>query len=266
MKNLLLALVALFVISQITAQSIFINEIHYDNSGADAGEGVEIVGPFGTDLSGYKLILYNGSSTSFGEIYGTINLNGTIPNQQNNRGALWFAKENIQNGSPDGIALVDAAGAVIQFLSYEGTITAVEGPANGMTSTDIIVVEDESTPLNYSLQLVGEGSDYSNFSWVGPLQGSPGTLNANQTLSVVKNEIAGFELYPNPAADGKVFISSDNYNEKSVLILALNGQKVAHYILKGTNGFIDVSELNKGIYIVKVAENDKISTRKLIIN
>jgi hypothetical protein len=38
-----------------------INEIHYDNVGTDAGEAVEIAGPAGTDLSGWKIVRYNGS-------------------------------------------------------------------------------------------------------------------------------------------------------------------------------------------------------------
>jgi hypothetical protein len=263
MKNFILGIAALFVSFQIEAQTIFINEIHYDNSGADTGEGVEIVGPAGTDLVGYKLLFYNGSNGN--TVYDTKTLSGIIPNEQNNRGALWFARAGIQNG-PDGIALVDNFGTVIQFLSYEAEIVAVGDEADGMTSTVIGVVEDSNTAIGESLQLVGEGSDYSDFTWVGPLQGSPGTLNANQTLSVVKNEIAGFELYPNPAANGKVFITSDNYNEKSVLILALNGQKVAQSAVKNTYGVIDISSLNKGVFIVKVIENGKISTRKLIIN
>src|SRR5574338_37713 len=43
------------------ATSVFINEIHYDNTGTDAGEFIEIAGPAGTDLSGYQLVLYNGA-------------------------------------------------------------------------------------------------------------------------------------------------------------------------------------------------------------
>ena len=34
---------------------------------------------------------------------------------------LSYASNGIQNGSPDGIALVDSSSNVIQFLSYEGT-------------------------------------------------------------------------------------------------------------------------------------------------
>jgi hypothetical protein len=41
--------------------TIFINEIHYDNTGTDAGEAIEIAGLAGTDLTGWSIVLYNGS-------------------------------------------------------------------------------------------------------------------------------------------------------------------------------------------------------------
>ncbi|NNF09802.1 MAG: hypothetical protein HKN74_05915, partial [Acidimicrobiia bacterium] len=85
--------------------AVFINEIHYDNTGADSGEAVEIAGPAGTDLSGWSVVLYNGST---GATYATISLSGIIPNQQSGFGTLDFAQSGIQNGSPDGLALVDA--------------------------------------------------------------------------------------------------------------------------------------------------------------
>ena len=34
-------------------QTAFINEIHYDNTGKDTGEAIEIAGPAGTNLSGW---------------------------------------------------------------------------------------------------------------------------------------------------------------------------------------------------------------------
>ncbi|MGI9240203.1 MAG: endonuclease, partial [Verrucomicrobiales bacterium] len=42
----------------VQAQAVFINELHYDNSGADTNEGLEIAGPAGTDLSAYRLVFY----------------------------------------------------------------------------------------------------------------------------------------------------------------------------------------------------------------
>ncbi len=41
------------------ATDIFINEFHYDNSGTDTGEFIEVVAPENTDLSEYSLVLYN---------------------------------------------------------------------------------------------------------------------------------------------------------------------------------------------------------------
>lgn len=159
--------------------TVFINEIHYDNNGTDTGEAIEIAGTEGTDLSGWTIVLYNGSS---GAAYNTINLSGIIPNQQNGFGTLSFAISVIQNGSPDGIALVDGTNNVVQFLSYEGTFTATDGPANGITSTDIGVSESGITPVGFSLQLTGTGSTASDFTFSSPSDNSFGDINVGQTF------------------------------------------------------------------------------------
>src|SRR6185436_16494654 len=57
--------------------AVWINEFHYDNSGADADEFIEIAGPAGLDLSGYSLILYNGNG---GVAYNTRALTGVFTN------------------------------------------------------------------------------------------------------------------------------------------------------------------------------------------
>ena len=53
-----------------------INEIHYDNAGTDAGEAIEVEGPAGTDLTGFTLVLYNGTN---GAMYNTRALSGVLP-------------------------------------------------------------------------------------------------------------------------------------------------------------------------------------------
>src|SRR5688500_13375600 len=40
---------------------IRISEIHYDNAGTDAGEAVEISGPAGASVEGWRIWLYNGN-------------------------------------------------------------------------------------------------------------------------------------------------------------------------------------------------------------
>jgi len=186
---LCMALVLVFIMfplnSQATSTSIFINEIHYDNVGTDTGEGIEIAGPAGTDLAGWNIVLYNGNG---GAVYNTrtIPSGTTIPNQENGFGTVFesYPANGIQNGSsPDGIALVSPSVTVMQFLSYEGVFTATDGPAIGLTSTDIGVSEDGTTPVGDSLQLVGTGTYYEDFLWSGPTPNTFGGVNTGQSFS-----------------------------------------------------------------------------------
>ncbi|MEL7376486.1 MAG: hypothetical protein AAFN65_05970, partial [Bacteroidota bacterium] len=162
--------------------AVWINEFHYDNVGGDTGEFVEVAGTAGFDLTGYTIVLYNGSG---GVTYDTDALSGTIPNQANGFGTvdIQYPSNGLQNGSPDGIALVDAGGNVVQFISYEGDFTATNGPAAGMMAMDVMVSEPGTTPVGQSLQLVGQGSAYADFTWTGPADDSPGSVNSGQTFA-----------------------------------------------------------------------------------
>ncbi|MCC6458346.1 MAG: ExeM/NucH family extracellular endonuclease [Caldilineaceae bacterium] len=160
--------------------AVFINEIHYDNAITDVGEFVEVAGPAGTDLSGWKLLLYNGSN---GSVYDSDPLPSPIPDLGDGSGVVVVNYTGtFQNGAPDAIALVDSSGSVVQFLSYEGTFTAVGGAADGLTSTDIGVSEDGSQPVGQSLQLSGTGSVYADFAWNNPAAATPGAFNNEQTF------------------------------------------------------------------------------------
>ncbi len=127
----------------------FISEIHYDNVGADSGEAIEVQAPVGFDLSGWQIVLYNGTG---GAPYNTRTLAGIVPAA----GVMvaTYPADGIQNGSPDGVALVAPDGTVAEFLTYEGTFAAVGGPANGLTGIDIGVAETSTTPVGSSLQKI----------------------------------------------------------------------------------------------------------------
>lgn len=187
MKHYLLFIfiLGLFALSltKVNAQTVFINEIHYDNTGTDTGEAVEIAGPAGTDLTGWKIQPYNGNG---GAPYTPVgNFSGVIPNLYNGYGTVSVLISGLQNGSPDGIALIDNSDNVIQFLSYEGTFTAVGGPANGMMSIDIGVSELGGGAVGNSLQLSGTGAVYTDFAWQAEAPNTFGAVNTGQTFSGV---------------------------------------------------------------------------------
>lgn len=161
---------------------IFVNELHYDNLSTDVNEGVEVAGTAGTDLAGWAIAVYNGNDR---ELSGSMDPNpvpisGTIPDETDGMGALWFPIAGIENGSPDGIALVDDTDKVIQFLCYEGEFTAADGPATGMPCTDIGVEETFETLGTESLQLNGTGCVYGDFIWNDPAASTHGLLNPGQ--------------------------------------------------------------------------------------
>ena len=64
---------------------VFINELHYDNDGTDVGERVEVAGVAGTDLTGWSIVLYNGTG---GGPYATLPLSGVIADEGGGYGAL----------------------------------------------------------------------------------------------------------------------------------------------------------------------------------
>ncbi len=168
--------------------NVWINELHYDNVGADTNEGFEIAGLAGTDLSGYSLVMYNGSAGAPGGVYSNLAASGVIDDESNGYGALWFGfgsdANQVRNG-PDAVALVYNGSTVLQFLSYEGTIVATDGPANGMTSTSIGVQEVGTNTLgNWSLQLCGTGTNYTDYVWSTNQPHSRGDLNACQVIPV----------------------------------------------------------------------------------
>jgi hypothetical protein len=186
MKSILAAIAATLVNSY-SCQAAFVNawfnEFHYDNADTDSGEFIEVAVPSDfTDLGNLFVTLYDGDN---GGAYIANAVSGFTLGSTAGGYTLYylpFSADGIQNG-PDGFAL-SHSGTLIQFLSYEGTITAVSGVASGNTSVDIGLAEsDPGTAVDSSLGLTGSGSSYLDFSWtVFPASATPGALNVGQTI------------------------------------------------------------------------------------
>jgi endonuclease I len=164
---------------------VFINEIHYDNSGTDVGEAIEVVATGGENLAQYSLHFYNGNGGGL--------VTSTSPNIQpvaniaaRTCGALvsigYVTPNQIENGAPDGVALVGPGNVLVQFLSWEGSFTGTAGVANGVGSTNIGVSEEPGPAAGNSLQLSGSSTNYAGFVWNAPAAATLGQCNNNQTF------------------------------------------------------------------------------------
>jgi hypothetical protein len=179
---------------------IVINEVDYDNVGTDTTEYVELFNPSGssTSLAGLQVALVNGATNA---VYQTIDLQPlgslaagkylviapdtvTVPGGVLNLDPLW-SQDQLQNGMPDGIALVDTVTkTVIDAISYEGAITGavildfpapvslVEG-----TALDAAVADSNTATKTLCRKANGVDTNNANVDWVLCNTRTVGTAN-----------------------------------------------------------------------------------------
>ncbi|MSP85446.1 MAG: T9SS type A sorting domain-containing protein [Flavobacteriaceae bacterium] len=88
--------------------------------------------------------------------------------------------------------------------------------------------------------------------------------NADITvLSIENNEIVGLKVYPNPVSNGILHIESNINTERTISLFDVLGKEVIKTTTSNTT--INISNLNSGIYIVKITEGGKTATRKLVV-
>ncbi|MCB0691828.1 MAG: hypothetical protein KDC16_09295, partial [Saprospiraceae bacterium] len=239
-----------------SSNPVYISELHYDDSDTnDPNEFIEISGLAGTDVTGYTLLFYNGNG---GTVYRTENLSGIIGDDGSGCGTLIITSmNNIQNGSPDGVALVDPSGMVLEFISYEGTFVAVGGAADGMTSVDIGVQESNSTMNTSSLSLTDAG-------WVITNPNSMGIFNPGLSCNMPCEAMITFDEPQCCTADGGTVSSTSDLDicsgdgDSNIILVdvtdnvSIDGVDVScGFIL--TNSDVDPTVLSTGI--INIGEN-----------
>lgn len=167
------------------SMTAWINELHYENKGKDENEFIEVAVGTSMDLSKLKIVLYNGAD---GKVYRSLSLSDSarfsIADTELGFSIItvFLPAGSLQNGPADGMALVEEGnrGAqVLHFLSYEGSIEAVDGPAKGLKSFDIMVNESKDSSAIDSLGLSGKSFGY--YRWTKFVNAaSPGRLNKGQ--------------------------------------------------------------------------------------
>jgi hypothetical protein len=154
-----------------------INEIDYDQVGADTGGFVEIknIGDEAVSLDGIALVLVNGGD---GQEYAREELTGSLA-----AGAYLVVDVDAQNGAPDGIALVDTAtGELEDALSYEGAINAavIDGRTYDLVEGTMLpeTVADSNTE-DGSLSRIPDGEDHDDAAadWEFTTTKTPGAAN-----------------------------------------------------------------------------------------
>ncbi len=162
-----------------------------------------------------------------------------------------YSSYTLGNGA-DSIILT-CSGSIIDQVAWDGGTefpdpagASMELNAGLFNSTD----NDNGSSWGTSTSEINPGGD----------KGTPGSLN---TLSTNKEQINGFNLYPNPASKGYVNISSNNNATMAVNVFDVLGKQVLSQEVR--NNRLDVTSLTPGIYILRATQDNAITTRKLVI-
>ena len=186
----------------------YISEVEYDGT-----DFIEVVFPTGTQTWDQLVKIYHNDGTviatySLGSIVKTVSGKDLyLINAARTAGFIDLTKDH-------GIALVDSADDVDQFISFKTAITATEGPADGMTA----VALGESTDAFYT----DDGTNYST-----RVVGTPGVLSTDEYMST----------------GAKGYFSELNYKDEDFMEIAfpqdhsLTGYKVVVYKNDGTVNF-----------------------------
>jgi hypothetical protein len=156
---------------------LVVNEIDYDQVGADVNGFVEITntGTGTADLTGIAIVFVDGSD---GLEYLRKPLSGTLA-----PGAYLAVPAEAQNGAPDGVALIDTAGGeLLDALSYEGPITSavIDTQTYSLVEGTVLPtsVADSNTVAG-SLARLPDGSDTNDAAtdWAFTSTATPGAAN-----------------------------------------------------------------------------------------
>lgn len=258
------------LVAPLDPAGVRISEFHYDNPGTDTGEAIEISAPVGTDLTGWRILRYNGGTTaasaaaavvytSPGTLLGTARgdtLTGKVAAPASACGTrgvfvVNYAQDGLQNGSPDGFALVDNNDRVVEFLSYEGVLVAANGPAARDTSTDVGIAETGATiDATSSIQRVYDAAT-NTFSW----QKKPrtfGSCNDDNSGAVVQPPVvATVTVTPSPvtlAVGGTQQLTATAYDAAN--------QPIANVAFTWASSASAVATVSSSGLVTAIAEGD----------
>ena len=178
---------------------------------------------------------------------------GTLAMSGSNGKVLLAKVITAQTGLiPTGVDISDLVGYGATPTGFEGT-----GPTGTALTNSTAAFRKDSGCTDTN----DNAADFVNLTPSPKNTASP--ISSCAPLSVNQNSIAGLKVYPNPVVNGTLFIDTDANAVKNISVFDVLGKQVLNTTT--SNNSISVSSLNNGIYIVKITEEGKTVSRKLVI-
>ncbi|MEM9051001.1 MAG: T9SS type A sorting domain-containing protein [Bacteroidota bacterium] len=204
----------------------------------------------------------------------------TMPISGSQENSPFTIKVWEDNGGFPGEELASASQQLMfgQNEYQETIIYEFEEPVFVPSGTFFVGLEQPSTQVRVGIDLNTSGNDNGNLVFDSGNGWQATIIFANASImmhpmfyndcrqdlvsTVDRDIIPGLRLYPNPAENQVTLLTEDGGN-LDVSILDLSGRLISNQI---TSRLLDVSELQSGLYLVRVTDSKgRIGTKKLVI-
>ena len=91
-----------------------------------------------------------------------------------------------------------------------------------------------------------------------------GTITVTSTAGISENNLLSFEMYPNPVSDVLNIQLPTGTEKAEVSVFDYTGRLVSSKTISSNDSTLDVQNISKGIYIIRVATNSKIGVQRFI--
>jgi hypothetical protein len=269
-----ITLIASLLFCTISFSQIRINEVDVDQDGTDAMEFIEILSDSPNfSLEGYIVVLYNGSDD---ESYKTVDLTGYVTDVNGffiigGSGVAGVditigTTNTIQNG-PDAIAIYqDDASNFPNGTPVTNTnlIDAIVYGTNDDDDAELLAGLDQTVQYDEDLNGNSETESIQNDGAGSFCINLPTLRDVNScVLGTNEFQVDNFKIYPNPATNGYLYVTSKLNGAKNISVFDVLGKQVLKNKLNGEK--LDISSLKSGVYFLTIEQGKSSTTKKLII-
>ncbi len=113
-----------------------------------------------------------------------------------------------------------------------------------------------------SLSVIYAKGNSTSYAYHGGANRGFTTLSV--TLGIPENKLLSFEMYPNPASDVLTVQLPTGTEKAEVSVFDYTGRLVSSKTISSNDSTLDVQNISKGIYIIRVATNSKIGVQRFI--
>jgi len=205
------------------------------------------------DTGTTTLMLAGPSNKWFGIGFGNSNMNGTDILMTDGSSTLRDAY-STSNGEPQADASQDWTLEVNSVVN--GTRTIVASRANNTGDSNDYVFNASAGSLTV-IWAVGSSTTYAYHS-------IRGATALSVSLGVYENNLLSFEMYPNPVSDVLNIQLPTGTEKAEVGVFDYTGRLVSSKTISSNDTAIDVQQISKGIYMIRVDANNKIGVQRFI--